>query len=218
MKRSIKKQLKGDEFVSGMAKFMHFVKTWEREIIIAAVAVVAMIAIFFGLQFLKSQQAKKQSRLAGEILELRAGLAKSPENAAKLEQLGGSGKFARIANISLATYWIEQGQPDKAQAALDRIKDTSKDFFHYQAQDLSAQIAILKADYDRAVGILKKIEDEKPKDYLLDAVLYHHAEALEKKGNAPEALALYKKLQDEYAQSYYGYDASVRVRKLEATK
>jgi predicted negative regulator of RcsB-dependent stress response len=218
MKRSIKKQLKEDEFVSGMTKFLRFVKAWEREIIIAVVAVVAVLAVFFGFQILKSIQAGKQSRLAGEILELRAGLAKSPENVAKLEKLGGSGKFARVANISLATYWIDQGQPDKAQAALDRIKDTSKDFFFYQAQDLSAQIAILKGDYDRAIGLLKKIEDEKPKDYVLEAVLFRRAEALEKKGNTAEALALFKKIQDEYAQSYYGYNASTRVRKLEAAK
>jgi hypothetical protein len=52
----------------------------------------------------------------------------------------------------------------------------------------------------------------------LDAVLFRHAEALEKKGSIPEALIMYKKLQEEYAQTYYGYDASLRVRKLEGAK
>ena len=122
------------------------------------------------------------------------------------------------AALGLATHWVEQGQLDKAQAALSLVKDAPRDFTHYQARDLAAQIAILKGDYDSALDILKKIEDEKPKDYVLEAVLFHRAEALEKKGSVSEALAIYRKLQEEYAQSYYGYDASLRVRKLEAAK
>jgi predicted negative regulator of RcsB-dependent stress response len=218
MKRTIKKQLKEDEFVSGMNRFMQFVKHWEREFIIAVVVVVAAVLVFLGLQFLKAQQIKKDSQAAGEILALRAGLAKNPQNTAQLERAAAKGKYSRLAGISLATYWIEQGQPDKAQAALALIKDSPKDFFYYQAQDLSAQVAILKGEWDRAIAILKKIEDEKPKDYILDAVLFHHAEALEKKGLKAEALTLYKKLRDEYAQSYYGYDASLKVQKLESAK
>ena len=218
MKRDIKKKLKEDEFVSGMNKFMHFVRTWEREILIAAAAAAAVLLLFLGFQFLKAQQVKKDSRTAGQILELRSGLAAKPENAAQLENLGGKGKFSRVSHISLATYWIEQGQLDKAQAALAKIKDETKDFFFYQALDLTAQIAILKGEYDKAIDLLKKIEADKPKDYLLDAVLFRRAEALEKKGDKTEALKLYKTLQADYAQSYFGYDASLKVKKLEAAK
>ena len=218
MKRDIKKKLKEDEFVSGMNKFMHFVRTWEREILIAAAAAAAVLLLFLGFQFLKAQQVKKDSRTAGQILELRSGLAAKPENAAQLEKLGGEGKFSRVSYISLATYWVEQGQLDKAQAALAKIKDETKDFFYYQALDLSAQIAILKGEYDKAIDLLKKIEADKPKDYLLDAILFRRAEALEKKGDRTEALKLYKTLQADYAQSYFGYDASLKVKKLEAAK
>ena len=164
MKRRIKKQLKEDEFVSGMTKFMQFVKKWEREVIIAAAAATALILLFLGFQFLKAQQAKKESRAVGEILELRADLSHNPQNVARLEQMGGRGKFARIAFISLATYWIEQGQLDKAEAALLQIKNDPRDFFYYQAQDLASQIAVLKVDFDKAINVLKKIEEEKPKD------------------------------------------------------
>ncbi|MDP2916203.1 MAG: tetratricopeptide repeat protein [Candidatus Aminicenantes bacterium] len=218
MKRDIKKRLKEDEFVSGMNRFMRFVRTWEREILIAAAAAAAVLLLFLGFQYLKAQQVKRDSRTAGEILDLRSGLAAKPENAAQLEKLGGKGKFSLVSSVGLATYWVEQGQLDKAQAALANIKDETKDFFYYQARDLSAQIAILKGDYDKAIDLLKKIEDEKPKDYLLDAILFRHAEALEKKGDIPEALKLYKTLQTDYPQSYFGYDASLKVKKLEAAK
>jgi predicted negative regulator of RcsB-dependent stress response len=218
MKRSIKRHLKEDEFVSEMNKFWNLVRKWQKEIIIAAIALGAVALVFLGFQALKSRQVGRDSRELGRILELRSTLAKNPDNVAELERAAAKGKFARIAALGLATFWIEQGQLDKAQAALALVKDSPRDFSYYQAQDLTAQVAILKGEYDRAIAVLKKIEDEKPKDYILDAVQFHHAEALEKKGSLPEAIALYKKLQEEYAQSYYGYDASARVRKLEAAK
>jgi len=218
MKRKIKKQLKEDELVTGFQKFLEFAKTWQKEVIIFAVVVAVLAALYGSFQLIRAQQAKKESRRVGEILALRADLAKNPQNVAKLEQLGGTEKAARLASISLATYWIEQGNLDKALASLAKIKDIPKDFFYYQAQDLTAQVEILKGRYDQAIQILKKIEEAKPKDYLLDVVLYHHAEALEKKGQPKEARDLYKKVQDEYAQTYFGYDASAKVKKLESAK
>ncbi len=219
MKRQFKKQLKEDEFVSGMTWFMHFMKTWERELIIAGVAALGIAALFIGFQFLRSRQNARDSREVGEIMDLRADLAKTPANVTKLEQFAAKGgKFGRVAALNLATYWIEQGQLDKGQAALAGIKDAPKDFIYYQAQDLAAQTAVLKGDYDKALAILTKIEADNPKEYLQDAILFHKAEALEKKGSAAEALAVYKKLQDGYAQTYYGYDASLKVKKLEPAK
>ena len=218
MKRKIKKQLKEDELVTGFQKFLEFAKTWQKEVIIFAVIVAVLAALYGSFQLIRAQQTKKESRRVGEILALRADLAKNPQNVTKLEQLGGTEKAARLAFISLATYWIEQGNLDKALASLAKIKDNPKDFFYYQAQDLTAQVEILKGRFDQAIQILKKIEEAKPKDYLLDVVLYHHAEALEKKGQPKEARDLYKKVQDEYAQTYFGYDASAKVKKLESAK
>ena len=219
MKRQFKKQLKEDEFVSGMNKFMHILKVWERELIIAGAAALAIVLLFLGFQFLRAQQNARDSREAAQIMDLRTDLTKTPANVAKLEQIAAKGgKYGRVAAMSLATFWIEQGQLDKAQASLAGIKDTPKDFFYYQAQDLTAQTAVLKGDYDKALALLKKVEDAKPKEYLLDAILFHKAEALEKKGSIAEALAVYKKIQDEYAQTYYGYDASLKVKKHEAAK
>ena len=63
-----------------------------------------------------------------------------------------------------------------------------------------------------------KLEKEKPGEYPLDAVLFHKASALELKGDIPGALAVYKKLQEEYTQTYYGYEASLKVGRLEAAK
>jgi len=217
MKGKERHHLKENEFVHGFHGVWEFIRKWRREVIMGALLLVALGILFAGFQFVRAQQAKSQSQALGEIQSLRAGLLKTPGNVAKLEALAGKGKYGRVASLSLATYWLEQGQYEKAQAALSAVKDSPKDFAYYQARDLSAQIALLKGDTDGALAILTKIVEENPKDYILDAVLFRQAEALEKKGKTAEALALYKKIETEYAQSYFGYDASLKARKLEAT-
>jgi predicted negative regulator of RcsB-dependent stress response len=218
MKKTERHHLKEDEFIHGMGRFFGFAKKWRKEIIAGAVVFVALAVVFAGFQVVRAAAAAKDSRVLGEILKLRAEAAKDAQNVGKLEAMAGRGKYGRTARILVATYWVEQGELDKAQAALAAIKAPPRDYFYYQAQDLAAQVAILKGRYDEAIALLKKIEDEKPEDYILDAVLFRRAEALEKKGNRAEALELYKKVQTDYAQSYFGYDASLRVRKLESGK
>jgi predicted negative regulator of RcsB-dependent stress response len=218
MKREIKKKLKEDEFVDSFGWVVSFVQKWRKELTIAAAVIVGVAVLWAGAQVLNGAQNRKNSAALGEILALRNDLDKNHQNLSKLEALAQKGKFARVASAQLAAYWVEQGALDKAEKALAGASAGPRDFFYYQAQDLSGQIAVLKGEYDKAVKILQAVEDAKPKDFNLDAVLYHKAEALEKKGDAAGALALYKRIQTEYAQSYFGYDAGQKTRKLEAAK
>ncbi len=216
MKGTERHHLKENEFTHGFEGVFHFIRTWRREFIMGGIFVITLGVVFAGFQVVRGQQAKSQSRKLAEIQALRADLPKLPENAAKLEALAGKGKYGRVASLNLATYWVEQGRLDKAEAVLAAIKDSPKDFSYYQAKDLAAQLAVRKGDLDGALAILKKIADENPRAYLMDAILFQQAEVLEKKGQSAEALILYKKIETDFAQSYYGYDASLRARKLEA--
>ncbi len=218
MKREIKKKLKEDEFVHSFSWLVDFAAKWKKELTIAGVVLVGLVVLWTGVQILNGVQNRKNSAELGEILALRNDLAKNPQNLSKLEVLAQKGRFAPVASAQLASYWVEQGDLDKADKALIGASAGPRDFFFYQAQDLAAQIAVLRGEYDRAVKILKAVEEAKPQDYNLDAVLYHEAEALEKKGDKADALALYRRIQAEYAQSYFGYDAGQKARKLEAGK
>ncbi len=132
--------------------------------------------------------------------------------------MAGDGKFSRLAYLLLATYYVENGDYDKAQSYLEKMPENRKDTFYYQAQDLLAQIHFKRKDYDKAVEIYKKIEEADPKDHALDVILFHRAEVHEEKGEVEEALALYKKVQEEFSQTFYGFDAGQKIRKLEAKK
>jgi predicted negative regulator of RcsB-dependent stress response len=216
MKRVIKKQLKEDEFVSTLTKIFRFVQKRSKEIIIAAAAVGFIAILYAGLRLIQVNNMRKESRMVTRLLDLRADLNTKPENLAEIEKLAGKGKFARLAYVLTATYWVEQGDMEKAKAALAKVGGGTKDFIYYQAQDLLARVLFREKQYDQAITIYDQVFKESPKDYCLDVILFHKAEVLEGKGETKEALALYKKIQEDFPQSYYGYDASGRARKLES--
>jgi predicted negative regulator of RcsB-dependent stress response len=215
MKKVVKKQLKEDEFVSTMNKIVHFFETRTKEIIIGLCVIAFIALLFVGLRFLQAQNFKKESLTLGQMQEIRSTLSTKPENLAKLEQLAGKGKYGRLAYVLLGTYWIEKGDLAKAKDVLAKVGGTPKDFIYYQAEDLLGKVDTLAKNYDQAIAIYTKLEKDKPKDYTLDVILFHKAEALEGKGDKAGALEVYKKLQQDYPQSYFGYDATERVRKLE---
>jgi predicted negative regulator of RcsB-dependent stress response len=218
MKRIKRKQLKEDEFVSTVNKIFRFVKERTKELVALVVLLAALLLIIAGLKFVTGENRKKESRLLTQILNLHADLDNNPENVAQLEELAGDGKFSRLAYLLLATYCVENGDYDKAQSYLEKMPENRKDTFYYQAQDLLAQIYFKRKNYDEAIEIYKKIEDDDPKDHSLDVILFHRAEVHEEKGEFEEALALYKKVQEGFSQTFYGFDAAQKIRKLEAKK
>lgn len=218
MKRVHRKQLKEDEFVSTFNKIFNFAKKWKREFILGAVTLLAALLVFFGIQTIRSQSLKSQNVRLSRMIQLRKEINEDPEKIAELEELAGKGKFARMGYLQLATYWFEQGDFDKAIDQLDKISERKKDLLYYQARDLEAQIFSLRENYDEAIRIYEMIEKEKPRDFSLDSVLFKKASALEEKGEVEEALAIYKKIQEDYAQTYYAMDAAQRISRLEGKK
>jgi tetratricopeptide (TPR) repeat protein len=216
MKRTERKHLKEDEFASGLQQFFNFF-THNKNIFFIALGLVALgVLIFLGVRFLQGQGLDKQGQVEARILELYSGLDKQPGNAAKLEEIASRGQSGRMAFLLLGDYWVSQGNPEKAEALLAKVKDNPKDLVYYQAQDLLGQIYFQRKDYDKAIEIYKAIQADEPKDYPLDEVIFRQAEALEKKGQKTEALTLYKKVQDEYMEGAFAYQAAQKVRQLES--
>jgi predicted negative regulator of RcsB-dependent stress response len=218
MKRTERHHLKEDEIRTGLSRFVHFVKTWQREISISAAVLAGVVLIVAALFALKAHQTRVQSRIAGEILSLAAGLDENPDNLAKLEESSGRGKFGRLGYLELAKHWIAKGDLEKAGAYLDKFPKSPRDLIYYQAQDLKAQVAVHRKDFDTAVAIYREIENDDPSVYPLDAALFHLAEVYELKGELQEAKDLYAKIQQEYTQTYYGYEASVKTGRLDLGK
>jgi predicted negative regulator of RcsB-dependent stress response len=218
MKRKKRRQLKEDEFVSIVNKIFHYFREHTKEMMTLFVLALFLVLAFFGVRFISGQSQKKESQRLAQILNLQADLNSNPENLTKLEEIAGRGKFTRLGYIYLSSYWIENGDLEKAQTYLENVPEKPKDVIFYQAQDLLGQIHFKRKNYDKAIEIYRMIEEDDPESYSLDVVLFHRAEIHEEKGETDEALALYRKIQQEFSQTYYGFDASQKVSRLESKK
>jgi len=218
MKRRLRKKLKEDELVTTVNKVFHFIQERTKKFMVLVLGILFIVIIFAGTKFIKAKNKKNESRLLTQIINLHSDLNNKPENLARLEELAGDGKFSRLAYVLLATYWMENGDSDKARSFVEKIPEDPKDFFYYQAKDLLAQIHFKSKNYDKSLEIYKKMEEESPKDYSLDVILFHRAEVYEEKGEIEQALALYRRIQDEFPQTFYGYEASQKIGKLEIEK
>lgn len=218
MKRATRKHLKEDKFQKTITGIVDYSKEHTKEISIAGAGVLAVILVFIVFQLIGAQQIKKENRILAQIMKLSSEVRENPEKITELEQLAGMGRFSRVGYLELAKYWFEKEDFAKATPYLDEIYKGKKDLIYYQAQDLMGQIFINQKNYDDAIALYGKMAEENPEAYVLDAILFHKAQAHEKKGETEEALALYKRLQEEFSQTYYGYDASAKVLRLEEKK
>lgn len=218
MKRTERHHLKEDEMAHGVHWLVAFYQKYTREIYIVTGAVVFAALVFFGLLILRSSARSAQSQAIGRVTALAAEVEQKPEKLADLEKLAAKGRTSRLATLELARYWAGKSDWAKADSFLNRLPAAPKDLLYYQAQDLKGQVAIGRKDFDAAIAVYKKMVEEKPKAYPLDAALYHQAQALELKGDIAAAVDLYKKVQADYPQSYFGYEASLKAGKLEARK
>jgi tetratricopeptide (TPR) repeat protein len=214
MKRAERHHLKEDEMAHGLSWLADFVKRYQREILIVAGAVVFVAVVFGALAMVRARGRNVMSRAIGEVGDLAAAAVDDPAKLAGLEKLAAKGPAARMANLELARYWAGKGDWAKAGEYAGRIDGGRKDLLHYQAEDLKGQIALGRKDFEAAIAIYKKAVEEKPEAYPVDALLFRLAESHELKGDTAAALDIYKKLQEEHAQSYYGYEASLKAGRL----
>lgn len=216
MKKKVRKKLKEDEFVSTMTKVYLYIRNKTKYIAMGAVVLVVVVGIVLGLKAIKNQNLKKESEKLGQILQIGSELRQNPERLNELEELAGSGKFSRVAYLELASYWFYKEDYDKVLDYLDEMPEGTKDIFYYQAQNLLAETYFQKKEYDKAFDIYEQIEKENPKQYTLDLVLFKKAEILEEQGDTEKALEIYRRLQEDYAQTYYGFEAQEKVKELES--
>lgn len=215
MKRKVRKKLKEDEFVSTMTKIYIYIKNKTQYILIGFIVLIVAVGVILGVKAVKNQNLKKESEKLGQILQISSELTQNPERLKELEELAGNGKFSRVAYVELASYWFYKEDYEKVLNYLEKISEGEKDIFFYQAQNLLAETYYHKKEYDKAFEIYEQIEKENPKDYPLDLVLFKQAGILEVQGNKDKALEIYRRIQENYAQTYYGFEAQEKVRELE---
>jgi predicted negative regulator of RcsB-dependent stress response len=218
MKKKVKKQLKTDEFANFMSRMFDFFKSNQREFMIAGAAVLFIALVFLSVRYVQAVNSRKQSEILGRILQLESEVKDTPDKLVELEQMAGKGKFGRLAAIKAAALNFERNRTEKAVELLQNIPAAPKDMVYYQARDLLGQIYFSQQQYDEALALFSEIERENPEAYPLDIVLYRKAQVLAARNDVELAIETYTKLQTEFPNSYYGYEATREAQKLEEKK
>ncbi|MBN1274352.1 MAG: tetratricopeptide repeat protein [Candidatus Aminicenantes bacterium] len=218
MKRIKRKQLKEDEFVSTISRFIKYYTKHKQKIFVFLALFVFAVLIFFGVKILTSKKSQNESRILSEIFEIRDAIKTDPNKTAELEKLAGEGKFSRLAYIFLAAQSVENKDWSKAEEFLLKVPDRKKDLIYFQAQDLLGQVYADQEKWDSAIELYENLTRIDSKVYAEDVLLFHLAEIYEAKGEKEKALQMYKKISEEYPQTYSAYDASRKVSALEEAK
>ena len=213
MKRTERHHLKGDGFVAGLNRLFLFAREWKKEMLTALGVVLILAAAYALLIVVQAQQAKRQSRILGDIIRVTEAEALDEAALEKLKELSGRGRYARVGYLHLAGYWLERGDLDQAESYAARISGSRRDLVSAQARVLQARIHVLRGEFDQALEIFRKLEREKPRGFPLDAVLFEYAETLEKTGEKSLADDLYRRLAEEYGQTFFGYEAMLKLNR-----
>ena len=213
MKRTERHHLKADGFVAGLNRLFLFAREWKKEMLTALGVVLILAAAYALLIVVQAQQAKRQSRILGDIIRVTEAEALDEAALEKLKELSGRGRYARVGYLHLAGYWLERGDLDQAESYAARISGSRRDLVSAQARVLQARIHVLRGEFDQALEIFRKLEREKPRGFPLDAVLFEYAETLEKTGEKSLADDLYRRISEEYGQTFFGYEAMLKLNR-----
>lgn len=224
MKRRERKHLKEDEFVSTMTKLVRFFRQYQREIKIVALSLMAVILLLAFIRVIQVRGVSKANQQLATILKLNESLREKiasgdsgeaePSELKELEKMAGSGRYARLAYLYLATYWVAKNDLSRAQAYLEKFPPEPRDLFYFQAKDLLGEILIWRQQFDQAINLYESLQKEKNIPYTRDTIWLHLAEALEKKGEKKRAVEIYRQLQKEYPYSAYLWNVADRLRRL----
>jgi len=217
MKRTERKQLKENGLASGLRRFVLWIRQHGKELKVAGLTLVIVAALIVGLTFYGKYKKSQEANYLSQVLALRAELGQKPENLTQLEKMADSSRYGRIASLSLAAYYFEKNEFSQAEKILERVKNKGKDLIHYQILDLYGQVLAKQNKFDEAIAVYRQIEKDKPKAYPLDIILYHLADVYEKKGDLEQALNVYRQLQAGSQNTYYGYQAALKVMKLQSS-
>jgi tetratricopeptide (TPR) repeat protein len=235
MKRELKKHIKEDEFVTGLARATVWARTHANELKVTG-AILAVVLLGAGaLNYFQGTRTREAEKVFGEALEtFQAPVGGTPAEGEppgprfatakeKFEKAASAfdalaAKYASLPAGKRARYYAalsraELGDLDAAEKALAEIAS------YRDADALEPALARMavadlysrRGQPDKAVDAYRKLLEEESPGVPKDHLLMRLAGALEEAKRTSEAGASYKRLTEEYPQSVYAGEARRRV-------
>jgi predicted negative regulator of RcsB-dependent stress response len=216
MKRKERAHLKEDPFQIFIQKVLDILTKFKREIFIGVGAVAAIVVVLVLVLVIRSGSVARENSIYSEALSIKNDTQLDIDQ--KIEKLNkidtGTGISASV-KLFLAALHFEKGDVKKAGEVLDTFQNSSSRLINDKKKLLDAEILNASGEQKEALEKLNSIladpKSEVPKDY----VLLRMAKIQVKTGQTDPAITNLNKLIDEYAQSFYSYEARTLLQKLE---
>lgn len=239
MKKSLKKQMKQDELVSGYASAGAWFGAHADQVKPMAIGVLVLAVALGGLLYFRSERAQEAQRAFDEAHDLFSGAVGKPEEgavaASKDEKFkkalaafqGVADRYGSLAVGPRARYYsalceIELGEREKAESILRELAERQR---AGEAGPGLAELALARIEQapgksDQAIARYGKLVDQQSKELPRDYVLMSLATALEDAGRFSEAAANFRRVVDEMPASPFADEARSRADylKLAAAK
>jgi tetratricopeptide (TPR) repeat protein len=235
LRRSLKRQIKQDELVTGYEQVGSWTRAHNDEIRATLVGVLVLALVAGGLWYYRSRREADAEQRFDEALQTYSapvgtnagvgGFATSQERFKKALAAfeGLAQRFSGMAAGRRARYYvalcrIELADYDAAERAL-REQASEPEGAHGPVEASLARLALAQLErrrgaFDRAVEAYQKlVEDERtslPRDHVLMAL----GQTLEEAHRRKDALGAYRRLVDEYPESPYASEARSRAEYL----
>jgi tetratricopeptide (TPR) repeat protein len=233
LRKSLKRQIKEDELVSGYASAGVWIRAHADQVKTGAVAALVLAVAVGGLLYFRSQRVSESQRAFDDGLEAFGKAVAQPAQegapAAKEERLkaalaaldGVAGRYGSLAVGLRARYYaalcrLELGERDKAEPVLREIAEKGKTGAMESALAELALARIERAQGGAAPAIVRyeKLLGTQsvglPRDYLLMSL----AAALEEAGRPKDAAAGFRRVVEETPSSPFAGDARSRAQYL----
>ncbi len=241
MRKELKKQIKQDDFVTGLDLASHWIREHSREIQIALVAAVGLGAAALGVSYVREGQRSEAEKAFEEALttfhaplesEVPVGAPrptgpvfktvaeKYQKAAAAFDGVGrrfSSQDSGRRARYYAALCRVEMGDLAGAEKDLKALSSAQEAASPMDAA--LARLALAEAyrglgKPDQAIELYRQMADDPALMTPKDHVLIRLASLLEEQRKFSEARASYRRLMDAYPSSSYAAEAGRRVEYL----
>ena len=219
MKRTERHHLKEDEMAHGVHWAVEFFQKYRREITIVGAALAFAAVVFAGLLAVRANARSRMSRAIGEVGALAAEVSQKPEKLADLEKLAAKGRTARLASLELARYWAEKGRLGQGGILLSTgsrpARRTSSITRPRTSRPRSRSARRIST---RPSPSTRRWPTRSPRSIRSTPSCSTSPRAMSSRARPPRRSSSTRRLQADYSQSYYGYEASLKAGKLEVRK
>ena len=227
MKAHERHQLKRNDFAQTLARVVAAASENSQRALLLVVGVVAIAAIVGGYFWWSKRQADQAGAMLGEAMAIvNAPVVPAPTLPGATQAAGtypteaarqeaaiaalqgvaseyGSTDAGLTARVELAATYLRAGRAADAEREFRQVADAGSPLYSAPARLGVAEALVAQSKFDEAIAVLNELSGDRTGPLPVDGILMQLARTCVKAGKTDEARAAYRRIVDEFPESFY---------------